>query len=277
MKKLLLATSALVVIATAHPTYAADQAATPHLPTKTPIVPPAPIYNWTGCYIGAQGGGGAVSDLFVQDRTNGNHLHGGGGFGGGQIGCNYQSGNFVFGVEGEAWSGLTNPNHEVETTFAFTNNFIDRNRWSADVAVRAGLAFDRALLYGKAGIAEGRFAFSFTDNNPVFFQSSASTLTGVLLGAGLEYGFAPNWSAKLEYDHIEYPGRTVNFETNFGPSDQTESASVNLVKAGINYRFTDHFGENANLVDVTTRNRWSADIAARAGVAVEFLDHRAWL
>ena len=236
MKKLLLATSALVVIATAHPARAADQSPAPRLPTKAPIVPPAPIYNWTGCYIGAQGGGGAVSDPFVGDRLNGNFLHGGGGFGGGQIGCNYQSGNFVFGLEGEAWSGLTNPDHAVETTSAFTLNFIDRNRWSADVAVRAGLAFDRALLYGKAGIAQGRFAFSVA-NSGGGFANGASTLTGTLLGVGLEYGLAPNWSAKLEYDHIEYAGRTVHFETSGGPSDQTEFASVNLVKAGINYRF----------------------------------------
>ena len=77
--------------------------------------------------------------------------------------------------------------------------------------MRAGLAFDRALVYGKTGIAEGRFAFSEAD---IFgpFASGATTLTGVLLGVGLEYGFAPNWSAKLEYDHIEYAGRTVHFD-----------------------------------------------------------------
>lgn len=238
MKKFLFATSALVVIVGAQAARAAD-AAVPRLPTKTAIVPAA-VTNWTGCYIGVHGGGGAVSDTFIAGGgiENFNFLHGGGGFAGGQIGCDYQNGAMVLGLEAEAWSGLTNPEHFAVGQF-FAVDAIDRNRWSADAAVRAGIAFDRALVYGKAGIAEGRFAFSFAQNTG-FFGTGASTLTGALLGVGLEYAFAPNWSAKLEYDHIEYGGRTVHFDQSAaqgGPFDGTESASVNLIKAGINYRF----------------------------------------
>ena len=239
MKKFLLATSAFAVIASAHASHAADRAAAPRLPTKTaPIVPQA-IYNWTGCYIGAHGGGGAISDGYTGFAFGGNEnlLHGGNGFAGGQIGCNYQNGMMVFGLEAEAWSGLTNTNHFIQP--GFTDDFVTHNRWSADVAVRAGLAFDRALLYGKAGIAEGRFAFSEKENVGEF-ENGAATLTGVLLAVGLEYGFAPNWSAKLEYDHIEYPGRVVHVDRDVldgGPFNSTEFASVNLIKAGINYRF----------------------------------------
>jgi outer membrane immunogenic protein len=342
---------------------AADQSAAPHLPTKSAIVPPAAIYNWTGCYIGAQGGGGAVSDTFISTSIEGNAnlLHGGGGFAGGQIGCNYQNGAMVLGLEGEAWSGLTNPEYATEPGNSL--NRFTRNPWSADVAVRAGLAFDRALFYGKAGIAEGRFAFSTADTDGGFAHG-ASTLTGVLLGVGLEYGLALNWSAKLEYDHISYAGRTVHFDANSsaagGPFDETESSSADLIKAGINYRFgapslppvsdgtathtgifkapvskavapaafswtgcyaglhggggwmrdtlggdfgggggfaggqigcnlqtgaivwglegeaawsglTDHFhlDQGAEVDDITTRNRWSADAATRAGVALD--------
>jgi outer membrane immunogenic protein len=239
MKKFLLATWALIVIAAAQPAHAADQSPRPRLPTKTPIVPPAPIYNWTGCYIGAHGGGGAVSDNFVGFAFfgNANRLHGGNGFAGGQIGCNYQNGAMVVGLEGEAWSGLTN--HQHFSAGGLNEDFFTRNRWSADVAVRAGVAFDRALLYGKAGVAEGRFAFSGA-NNFGGFANGAATLTGVLLAVGLEYGFAPNWSAKLEYDHIEYPDRVVHIDRDAldgGPFDRTRFASVNLIKAGINYRF----------------------------------------
>jgi outer membrane immunogenic protein len=213
MKTFLLATSALVVLASAHPARAADQSLMPHLPTKTPIVPPAAIYNWTRCYIGAHGGGGAVSDIFIGTSFagNSNFLHGGGGFGGGQIGCNYQNGAMVLGLEGEAWSGLTNPQYFTEPT-GIENRFT-RNPWSTDVAVRAGLPFDRALFYGKAGIAEGRFAFYEAGIDGALPQGQgAGTLTGVLLGVGLEYGFAPNWSAKLEYDHIEYADHIVHFD-----------------------------------------------------------------
>jgi outer membrane immunogenic protein len=225
MKKFLLATSAFVAIASAH---AADGAAVPRLPTKTPPVVPPAIYNWTGCYIGAHGGGGAISDGYTGFAFGGNEnlLHGGGGFGGGQIGCNYQNGMMVFGLEAEAWSSLTNTNHFIQP--GFTDDFVTHNRWSADVAVRAGLAFDRALLYGKAGIAEGRFAFSERETVGEF-ENGAATLTGVLLAVGLEYGFAPNWSAKLEYDHIEYPGRVVHVDRDVldgGPFNSTASSLI---------------------------------------------------
>src|SRR5437763_1046555 len=234
MKKFLLATSALILIAAAQPAYAADQSALPHLPSKTAIVPPAAIYNWNGCYIGAHGGGRAVSDTFVAGGglNSENFLHGGSGFAGGQLGCNVQNGVMVLGFEAEAWSGLTNAAN-------FSSSMFTRNRWSADVAVRTGLAFDRALVYGKAGIADGRFAFSGS-NTSGFLENGASTLTGVLLGVGLEYGFAPNWSAKLEYDHIEYAGHGVHFHQDApdgGPFDHSHSASANLINAGINYRF----------------------------------------
>lgn len=136
-------------------------------------MPPA-IYNWTGCYIGAHGGGGAVSDGYVGFVFGGNEnlLHGGNGFGGGQIGCNYQNGVMVVGVEAEAWSGLTNQSHLTQGTFS--DDFFTRIRWSADVAVRAGLAFDRALLYGKAGVAESRVAFSETEANPPSVNSKTA-------------------------------------------------------------------------------------------------------
>src|SRR5690349_4366281 len=237
MKTFLFATSALVVIAGAQPTRAADRSVEPQLPSKTIIVPPAPIYNWTGCYIGLHGGGGAVSDTFVGTTFEGNlnFLNGGGAFAGGQIGCNYQNGTMVVGLEGEAWSGLTNPLYF--TSPADSQNIFTRSRWNADIAVRAGLAFERALLYGKAGIAESRFAFSEADIHGAFAHG-ASTLTGALLGVGLEYRLAPNWSATLEYDHIEYAGRTVHFDQIVGsPFDNTHSATANLIKAGINYRF----------------------------------------
>ena len=126
MKKFLLATSALILIAAAQPAYAADQSALPHLPSKTAIVPPAAIYNWNGCYIGAHGGGGAVSDTFVAGGglNSENFLHGGSGFAGGQLGCNVQNGVMVLGLEAEAWSGLTNAAN-------FSSSMFTRNRWSA--------------------------------------------------------------------------------------------------------------------------------------------------
>jgi outer membrane immunogenic protein len=154
----------------------------------------------------------------------------------GEAGCNYQTGIMVFGLEGDAaWSNLAN-------RFSFNGLTMqqasDRNRWTADLAARTGIAFDRAFLYGKAGVAAGRFDFFDVDNIPNSitggFLQGGATLTGLLLGLGVEYAFAPNWSAKLEYDHVGYLSRNIDLGAN-GSTNQ--SVTTNTVKAGINYKF----------------------------------------
>jgi outer membrane immunogenic protein len=230
---------------------AADFAPVNDLPARSPVykAPIATTYDWTGCYAGAHAGGGVLNDLFVS--SNPNSFIGGvpsvstngiGGLAGGQLGCNVQTGHIVFGLEGEAaWSGLKNSFDFAQPGFLL--DVTDRNRWSADLAVRAGVAVERALIYGKVGVAEGQFGLSETVTIAPLsnFANGSGTLNGVLLGAGIEYALAPNWSAKLEYNHIDYFGKTLHFDAsgfNFnGPFDQTEAAQVNIVKAGINYRF----------------------------------------
>jgi opacity protein-like surface antigen len=110
--------------------------------------------------------------------------------------------------------------------------------------VRAGVAIDRGLFYGKAGVAAGRFKYSAANNIFGFnllhdIEHGSTTLTGLLLGGGIEYALAPNWSVLLEFDRIAFAGRNVHIDT-IGPIstfNQTESAAVNELKAGINYRF----------------------------------------
>ena len=241
MKKLLLATSALVVIAIAHPTRAADQSATPHLPTKAPIVPAAPITNWTGCYIGVHAGGGTQTDTFT---PNGNRVftaggNGVGGLAGGHAGCDAQFGVVVLGVEGDAaWANL----RDKSTNNLVSNDVVEataENRWNADVALRAGVAIDRALIYGKAGAAWGGFDLSLS---PSTTGNTSTTLAGLLLGAGIEYAFAPHWSARLEYDHVDYASRwqTELFRVGAGSVDPIPvSAAANVVTLGVSYRFGD--------------------------------------
>jgi outer membrane immunogenic protein len=125
-----------------------------------------------------------------------------------------------------------------------------RNRWDADVALRAGVAVDRALLYSKVGAAWGRFdlAADLVFANRVDPQRASGVLTGLLLGTGLEYAFAGNWSAKAEYNYIGYFGKVLHVDTNvlIDPSyDQTISATKHIVKLGINYRFA---GDDAVVV-----------------------------
>jgi opacity protein-like surface antigen len=91
-------------------------------------------------------------------------------------------------------------------------------------------------------MAAARFQFSATEEilGLPFFEHGSATLTGLLLGAGIEYALAPNWSVLLEYDRIAYAGRVGQFDTSgpigFNPQDHV-SATVNEAKAGINYRF----------------------------------------
>jgi outer membrane immunogenic protein len=224
------------------------RAAAAPLYTKAPSG--SPVYDWTGCYIGIHGGGGTGNDAF----TGVNSISG---LAGGQAGCNKQLGQIVLGIEGEgAWTNLNDDNTR-NVGAPSPQQLATANRWSADAAVRTGVAVDRALVYGKAGVAWGRFdsAYGFAFDGTV--ENASSTLTGLLLGGGIEYAFAPHWTAKLEFDHIDYVGAPVVFNAtsfvnpvSFVPSAsvfsfvQTQSASVNVVKAGVNYQFD---GQNVRL------------------------------
>jgi outer membrane immunogenic protein len=230
--------SASVNVAKAGVNYRVGGAAAPAVIGRTQGLLPPPALDWTGCYVGVHGGGGILNDTFVGEVVN-QPVSGGGAIAGTQVGCNYQSGMMVVGLEGEAaWSGMAiRSGLAIGGAFPSTSYAADRNRWNADIAARAGVAFDRALVYGKAGAASGRFDLFGETNGAAQFFDGSTTLTGLLLGAGMEYAFAPNWSAKLEYDHVGYLSRSVGFTTSFGPFVNSERAATDLVKAGVNYKF----------------------------------------
>jgi outer membrane immunogenic protein len=215
-----------------------DQAATPvvNLPLKTaayrePIYKAPPlsaVYSWTGCYLGVHAGGGTLNDHWIGVIS-------GGGLAGGQLGCNYQTGVAVLGIEAEgAWSNLRSAGNFSEP--GLSESFLGRNRWDVDVALRAGVAVNRALIYQKVGVAYGRFDRSFTETDGEFLRSNGDA-TGLLLGTGLEYAFAGNWTAKIEYDYIGYLGRDLAFAADFGSGVRTHSATAQIAKAGVNYKF----------------------------------------
>ncbi|MBO0717969.1 MAG: porin family protein, partial [Rhizobiales bacterium] len=164
-----------------------------------------------------------------------------GGFAGGQLGCDVQTGALVWGLEGEAaWSRIID---RSAISVPSRNTSLEESSdlvWGADVAARAGVAIDRGLLYGKAGLAAGRFEFEESNQRtkPFFFDHGSTTLTGLLLGGGIEYALAPNWSMLLEYDRIAYTNGVLHFDAvGKNPFNQSEAATVNEAKAGINYRF----------------------------------------
>ena len=189
--------------------------------TRAPVAVLPPVYNWTGFYIGLMGGGG-------WSTNQGNDLKGG--FGGGTIGVNGQFSNFVIGAEVEG----AGSNIQQSASLFGLINATDKIQAFGSATVRAGVALDNVLIYGKGG-------FAAASNNITFSALGVSigdtqTHLGYTLGAGIEYGFAPNWSAKLEYLWADYQSK--NYFVNLAPPGFASGTfDVQTLKVGINYRF----------------------------------------
>jgi outer membrane immunogenic protein len=192
------------------------------VPVKAPPAPPAYLpFTWSGAYAGANGGFG---------WTTSGGLDATGGFGGGQIGYNFQTGSLVFGIEGDiAGAGIsqTVPGFTVQGvpfTTAFTNDTL------ASLRGRAGLAYNSWLFYGTVGAGWAHDKISGNLNGAPF--SSNQWLSGWTAGAGVEWAFAPNWSTKFEYQHYGLGTAPNSFGT--VPSGKVD---IDTLKIGINYLF----------------------------------------
>lgn len=116
--------------------------------------------------------------------------------------------------------------------------------WLATFTSRLGYAVDRSLIYVKGGVAAGAFAESYTLSDPNAFLTDtldSTTRVGWTVGAGLEYAFLPNWSARVEYNYLDFGTKAETFSirpvpVTFGFNQEIEH-SLHLVKAGINYKF----------------------------------------
>jgi len=208
----LLATGALSVAA-----QAAD------MPVKAPYRPaPVMLYNWTGCYIGAHIGAGwnrtewtntanttAFGDLSPGDgfsQTNTGFI------GGGQLGCNYQVENWVFGIEG-TFAGSTINGTLNNTTFGTADDVFDTHiNTIATVTGRVGYAFNNWLPYIKGGYAGADVKFGVSDTAGANQGSGSETKwhNGWTIGGGLDYGLTPNWIIGVEYDYISLETRNYD-------------------------------------------------------------------
>jgi outer membrane immunogenic protein len=213
--KILSAAVAISAVVCAGAASAADLAARP-----MPYAAPAPVFSWTGCYVGVHGGAGVLLDQGFQAGGGGPlDRHGIGGLAGGQIGCNYQIGMLVLGIEGEGfWSGMkvTHDQFGGINGSTLVGSASIKNKWDYDVAGRFGVAFDRALVYGKAGWVVGRFDWNSATLDCTFIctaTQASATLDGLLIGLGLEYAFLNNWTAKFEYDYLGFGSKNVLFTT----------------------------------------------------------------
>lgn len=246
-----LGVGALALGAMTLPTSAADLGARPI--TKAPISAPVAIYNWSGFYIGGHiGGSWGDKDWSIVPGVAGAPLgvflpvagafdigsHQTSGFlAGGQIGFNWQAGAWVFGIEGQASWTNADGSHQCDIGITCQTEM----NWLATVAGRIGYAFNNVLLYAKGGAAfvDEDHAVFLTGAPGLFPFTASVTRTGWMVGAGIEYGFTPNWSAKIEYNFMDFGDDAITFSTVGVPAlNLNIDQQVHVVKAGINYRFT---------------------------------------
>jgi outer membrane immunogenic protein len=212
-----------------------------------------PAYNWSGCYVGAEGGGAwghsqddfndpSMPALIGRAQTNGIYLSGG--LAGGTVGCNYQFfGNWVIGAENDlSW---TNAAGSADAIAPFTKGetFQTSQSWLDTVRGRLGYALDRWFVYGTGGAAFTHEQIQICALSGIC-ASAAQSVTGWTAGGGIAYAFALNWSAKLEYLHADF-GSTGFARLNHATSPNgatffdanSVSLSDELVRVGVDYKF----------------------------------------
>jgi outer membrane immunogenic protein len=223
MKRTILASVMLACGAFAGAAVAADMY--PRYPQQPYVEAPIynSIYNWTGFYLGLNGGGGWGHSSW--DRAGGLDLSGG--VVGGTAGFNWQTGQIVLGIEADAdWSGVSGSTSTLcPAGCATTNDGL------GTVRGRLGFAFDRFLPYVTGGLAVGDIHATTPG-----FAGATQTNLGWTVGAGLEFAFLGNWSAKAEYLHIDLGSFNCGLSCGLATPDNI-SFSADLVRGGINYRF----------------------------------------
>jgi outer membrane immunogenic protein len=240
MKKFLLATVGLVaLVSMAAPASAADMAV--KAPPPAPVIP---IYNWTGFYIGANGGWGeshncwdfvSVAGAIIADGCRDRS----GGVVGGQLGYRWQANQFVFGVEAQGdWADLSNQRVSlINPAFSTRTKTDGIGLFTGQI----GYAWNAALLYVKGGAAVTSNRFSILDTpSGAELAAASSTRWGGAVGVGFEYGFTPNWSIGAEYDHL-FMGDSNNSFSVANPivagALNRISQDVDMVTLRVNYRF----------------------------------------
>lgn len=220
------------------------------LPVKAPAAAyaPAPVFSWTGLYIGGHLGAGwgtvdsqlpldQIGGAGVLSLANGNVN---GFLGGGQLGYNYQMGWVVVGVEG-SFSGA-----DIDGTAPCLGGIgtcASKTNWIATATGRiGGLVGNNILAYVKGGGAWKDTDYSLALPVGLLSASTTETRSGWLLGAGAEYAFAPNWSGFIEYNYMDFGRDSIAFPVStplLGTASVTSNIDdrLHVIKAGVNYRF----------------------------------------
>jgi outer membrane immunogenic protein len=250
MKKLFSAAFGLLALGMAAPASAADLAARPYV-KAAPMIPA--MYDWSGFYIGINGGGAwshkcwdtgpfTTGNLLVIQNPGGREgCHdASGGTVGGQIGYRWQSAAWVFGLEAQGnWADLSGTNVSLIFPLATNRSKIDAiGLFTGQI----GYSWNTFLLYVKGGAAVTSDKYEgYTTLNGLVYDSTKETRWGGVVGIGGEFAFSPNWSLALEYDHLfmgthdlTFYGTTTPFA--FSRTDSIRQ-DVDMFTARLNYRF----------------------------------------
>jgi outer membrane immunogenic protein len=232
-------------------------AAAADLPTKkAPPPPPPATVSWAGFYLGVQVGGGWMTDQLsettsiVPPLTGHASLNGAGVIGGAHAGYNWQAGSFVYGIEGDfegtslgrnsrciiedAGAGNTAPGSCFPSTLNYS--YGTSLPWQSSARARLGYAFDDVLLYATGGVAFADIATHYSQSGVTALgigsQSFNQARVGFTVGAGVEYAFTANWSARVEYRFSDF-----------------SKAANSITSAGVFWNgYTDHHGVEENAV-----------------------------
>ncbi|QTL02308.1 porin family protein [Aquabacter sp. L1I39] len=211
--KSVLVSGALLGAMVAAPAMAADLAKPQSYPVKAQVAAPAPVFSWTGFYIGANAGyawgsGKGAADYYGVSPD--------GWFGGGQVGYNYQfQNNMLVGVEADL---------QGSDISGSANNVNSKLDYFGTVRARLGYAYDRFLPYVTGGLAYGKN----TIND--FGYSDSNTHVGWTVGGGLEYAITNNWTARAEYLYVDLGKKTYD---NIGDA----GIAASTARVGVNYKF----------------------------------------
>lgn len=235
MKKLLLATSALVAMSAA--AVAAD------LPNRKVAPAPvyaAPIFTWTGFYAGAQLGWQQQNDKWDSVWVDGSAAYGtrknDSLIGGVHAGYNHQIGALVLGVEADAELANAKPKHR---------DYFEGYAWGYNAKIgpqgslraRVGYAIDKALIYATGGLAIANVSHTFYDDYYPFALKHSETKVGWTLGAGLEYALTNNWSTRVEYRYTDLGKAKSNNSATDWASLETNKLTSHAVRIGLTYKF----------------------------------------
>ena len=213
----------------------------PQAPVPPPVYFPA-YYNWSGIYLGVNGGYGFGQNRWSVAGLSSGNFNTNGFLAGGTLGANYQTGPYLVGFEGDIdWSnvqGSTSAATCAALGAPAGTTCQTKSTWLGTARARVGYAFDRLLVFGSGGAAFGGLQPVLNPGGVVF---SPTPQLGWTAGAGVEYAFTDAISAKVEYLFVNLGTVACPVSTTLtgcGPfTSHSFTFSENLVRAGVNYRF----------------------------------------